>query len=314
MDDLLEVWQKPAASEVYMIAGWHQWADAGEISSGLPQYLVDHLGAVKIGEIKPGTFYLFQIPGTHHLLRPSVKLNDGHRQEMESRSNEFFYHSGDETKGLVVFLGEEPHQGEERYAQAFFDAVEALGVRRVAAVGGVYAAMPYDKDREISCVYSLPSMKDELSHYAVRFSDYEGGATIGTYLAHVAEARGIEFLALYGMVPAYDFLRPTLGLQQDRTENDQMRIDQDYKAWYDLMRRLDHMYGLGMNLTDLRVQSYELTSSMRDRIQELDRTLPQLQVSEYMETIASEFVEVPFEPLADVWEDALRDLLGTDDE
>ena len=43
------------------------------------------------------------------------------------------------------------------------------------------------------------------TEYAVHFSDYEGGATIGTFLAHAAEARGIEMAVLYAMVPAYDF-------------------------------------------------------------------------------------------------------------
>jgi len=61
----------------YMIAGWHEWADAGAVSSGLPQYLIDETRARKIGEIAPDGFYLFQIPGTHHLLRPVVQLEEG---------------------------------------------------------------------------------------------------------------------------------------------------------------------------------------------------------------------------------------------
>ena len=56
MDDLLELWEKPAAEEKYMIVGWHQWADAGAISSGFPQYLIEQTGARKIGEIKPMDF------------------------------------------------------------------------------------------------------------------------------------------------------------------------------------------------------------------------------------------------------------------
>ena len=33
MDDVVELWEKPEADEVYMLAGWQQWADAGSISS-----------------------------------------------------------------------------------------------------------------------------------------------------------------------------------------------------------------------------------------------------------------------------------------
>ena len=300
MSDLVEIWEKPAAQEIYMIAGWRQWADAGAVSSGLPQYLIDQTGASKIGEIKPDEFYLFQIPGTHHLLRPEVKLREGHTEEVEARRNEFFY-SGEGKNGLLIFLGEEPHRNEKRYAGAFFDLVEGLGVGRAAAVAGVYGAMPYDRDRNVSCVYSLQRMKDELSQYAVGFSDYEGGATISMYLAHCAEQRGIEFLRFCAFVPAYDFSRPSIAIQQ-------MRIDKDFKAWYDLMRRLNHMFDLGLDLLDLEKRSNELVSSMDAKMEELERTVPQLKVGDYMEKVASDFTETPFAPLSDEWESALEDL------
>ena len=80
MDKQIDLWEKPTANEIYMLAGWRQWADAGGISSELPQYLVGKTGAKKIGEIKPDGFYLFQIPGTHHFLRPEIKLEEGYRK------------------------------------------------------------------------------------------------------------------------------------------------------------------------------------------------------------------------------------------
>jgi len=39
MNGSLDLWEGPMAEEVYMIAGWEQWADAGEVSSELPRYL-----------------------------------------------------------------------------------------------------------------------------------------------------------------------------------------------------------------------------------------------------------------------------------
>jgi len=300
MDDLVKLWEKPVAQEKHMIAGWRQWADAGGVSSELPQYLIDQTGARKIGEIRDEGFYLFQLPGTHDLLRPQVKLSEGYRQELRSRRNEFFY-SGDDRRGTLIFLGDEPHRNEERYADAFLDAVEDLGVRRVAVVGGVYGAMPYDRDREVSCVYSLREMKEELAKYAVKFSNYEGGATIGTYLAHRAEARRIEFVVFYAIVPAYDFSQLSMSLKG-------MRIEKDFKAWYDLMRRFNHMFDLGIDLSDLERQSDELISSVDAKVDELERTMPQLKVREYMEELARDFTEMPFVPLSDMWESELGDL------
>jgi len=300
MNDLVELWEKPLAEEIYMIAGWHQWADAGNTSSGLPQYLIEQTDARRIGAIKSDEFYLFQIPGTHHLFRPEIRLDEGYRQELRIRKNEFFY-SGNGRKGLVIFLGEEPHLNVERYAEAFFHAAKELGVRRVAAVGGVYGAMPYDKDRQVSCVYSLPEMKDELTEYAVKFSNYEGGTTIGTYLVDRAEQSEVEFLVFYAFVPAYDF-------SQFSAHHQGIRIENDFRAWYDLTTRFDHMFDLGIPLSDLERKSDELTSSMDDKIAQLERTMPQLKVREYMETLAEDFVEMPFMPLGEVWERELGDL------
>ena len=302
MNERVEFWEKPAGAR-YLIAGWRQWADAGEISSGLPQYLIDRTQATRIGRIRPDGFYLFQFPGTHHLARPVVKLNDGYRESFQERENEFFFSSDDK---LLIFLGEEPHQNEDRYADAFFDVVEELGVERVASVAGVYGPVPYDRDRDISCVYSLPGMKDELSQYAVRFSNYEGGATISTYLAHKAEARGIEFFTFYAFVPAYAFSTRASAIQQ-------IAIEEDSKAWYDVMRRLGHMFDLAVNLSDLEQESRELVASWESKIDQLARTMPQLKVKEYMEQVYAEFEGRSYEPpLGDVWEEALRDLF--DDE
>ena len=302
MNELVELWEKPAGVKT-MIAGWHQWADAGATSSGLPQYLAEQTHATRIGRIRPDAFYLFQIPGTHHFIRPVVKLNEGYREALQQRRNEFLY-SAD--KRFLIFMGEEPHQSEERYGDAFLDVIEELGIERVAAVAGVYGPVPYDRDRDISCVYSLPGMKEDLSRYAVRFSNYEGGATISTYLAHRAEPRGIEFLAFYAFVPSYAFSTRSIAVHP-------VAIEEDFKAWYDLMRRLNHMFGLEVDLADLKSRSEQLIATWDSKIDHLARTMPQLEVRDYMNKVNADFEGKPFESLSDVWEEALRDLFEDDD-
>ena len=301
MDERVHLWETPAAKEKVMIAGWHQWADAGSISSGLPAYLIQKLEARKIGEISRDRFFLFQMPGAHHLLRPEVHTKEGVVQEMRVIKSELHYAEfGD--KGLVIFLGEEPHVNEEEYADAFLDITEALEVKRVMAVGGVYGAMPFNKDRDISCVFSMEGMRKEMEEYAVRFSNYEGGTTIGSYLAYHAGQRNVEYICFHGFVPAYDFGQVMLPAQS-------VRIEDDVKAWYDILRRADFMFHLGMDLSELRIQSDELTTSMEEQMEELARQAPQLDVHAYMQKLEEEFTENPFMPLDDVWERELGDLL-----
>ncbi len=303
MNELVELEEKPTVK--YMIAGWQQWADAGAISSALPQYLVEQTRAKKIGSIQPDGFYLFQIPGAHHLLRPVVKLNEGYREEMQQRQNEFFYAAD---HALLIFLGEEPHQKEERYAEAFFDAAEELGVERIASVAGVYGPVPYDQDRDVSCVYSLPRMKEDLAQYDVRFSNYTGGATISTYLADQAEARGIEFFTFYAFVPSFDFSTRSMVMHP-------IAIGEDFKAWYDLMKRLNRVFDLGIDLSDLKSKSDKLVSTWDSKIEHLAQTMPHLQVQDYMEQVNADFAakKDTGEHASDVWEDALQDIFGEDD-
>jgi proteasome assembly chaperone (PAC2) family protein len=301
MDRMVEITEKPVAQEISMIAGWEQWADAGAISSALPPYLIQRTGARRIGEIKPDGFYIFQIPGTHHFLRPEIKLEDGHRQSLTAHSNEFYY-SGDEQRGLVIFRGEEPHISAERYAEAFLDAAEALGVKRIAALGGVYGAMPYDKSREVHCIFSLPSMREELSRYAVKFSDYEGGVTISTFIADHAERRGIEMFAFYAFVPSYDFSQASEMFQG-------VRLESDSRAWYEVMRRLNIMFSLSIDLSELEERSDELMAAMNDKMAELEKEMPQLHVRKYLEKVEQDFEELPFLPLDDMWERELDDIL-----
>jgi hypothetical protein len=284
-----------------MIAGWYQWADAGEVSSGLPQYLIEVTDGRQIGEMNPDGYYLFQFPGTHDLLRPLVRLEEGYRVELRERRNEF-YVSGDSENSFLIFIGDEPHMNVERYATAFLDAVEALGVERVAIVAGVNGPMPYDKDREISCVYSLLGMKEELEGYALRLSNYEGGATIGVYLADRAEERGIELVAFYAMVPAYDFSQASSTSTVQRVS-----AEEDFKAWYDLMRRLDYMFDLGFDLSELEARSAELVAAWDSRLAQLEKKLPDV-VKPYMDEVNEEFEERSFDPLSQAWEDALGDI------
>lgn len=306
MNEVVELWEKPRAEEIWMIAGWQQWADAGAISSGLPPYLIEHTKAHKIGTLKSDDFYLFQIPGTHHLLRPVVKLQEGYRKELSHHKNDFFY-TGDAQRGLVIFTGVEPHLHADQYATALFDAAKQLGVRRVVAVGGVYGATPYDKERDVSCVYSLPHMKDELTKYAVRFSNYEGGVSIGSYLADRAEREGVEYCSFNAFVPAYDFSQPAQHVQG-------IGIEHDFKAWYELMRRFNHMFNMGIDLSELDRHSEELITSMDAKIAELDRTMPQLKARDYIERLSRNFTEHPFMPLDDVWSQELEDIFRNIDQ
>jgi predicted ATP-grasp superfamily ATP-dependent carboligase len=301
MVDALELTERPQAADMVMIVGWRQWADAGSVSSGLPQYLIQRSNARHIGTIRPDGFYLFQIPGTHDLVRPIVRFDDGFPASLDTPRNEFFY-TGDESLGVVIFLGDEPHLDIERYAAALLEAAQTLGVARIVSLGGVYGELPYNKARMVSCTYSQPHMQQELSRLAVQFSEYHGGASISSYLCRRAGEHGQEFVGLYALVPTYDFAQfPQI--------NNTIQLENDFAAWYDVMRRINYLLKTSFDLTDLQRRGAQLTKTVDAKVTELDKASPQSGVREYFDRLSEEFTEVPFDPLADMWEEELRRLL-----
>lgn len=301
MSNAVNLWEKPQAKEIYMLAGWRQWADGGSISSGLPRYLWQETGARKIGEISNDGFYMFQVPGTHDLLRPVVRFEEGFPTALEASKNEFYY-AGDEERGVVFFLGDEPHMDVERYINSLLYAAEELNVRRIVGFGGVYAEVPYDKERMISAIYSLPRLKDELGDLAVNFSNYNGGASIGSYICRRAGEREMEYVAFYAFVPTYDFSQVT------RLGNT-IRLENDFMAWMGVMKRVNYMLKLDFDLRDLEKKCTRLIEVVDAKVEEIGDLAPQLDVQDYMDRLSDEFDEVPFEPLSAVWEDEIKRLL-----
>jgi len=305
MSDSVELIEQPQAEEMYMLLGWQQWADAGSTSSGLPQYLIEQTSARKIGTIHPDGFYLFQIPGTHDLVRPIVKFDQGYPESLEIQRNELFY-TEIEQKGLLIFLGDEPQLDIERYTQALLHIAGTFQVKRMISLGGVYGELPYNKDRMVSSIYSLKSLKVELEELAVNLSDYHGGASVGSYICRRAGERGLEFVSLFAFVPAYDFSTVSQVANSIRIEN-------DYMAWLGILQRIKHMINIDLDLSDLEKKSAELVELFDTKIDELDRESPQLGIRDYLNKLSDEFVPTTFTPLDDVWEQELRRLFDRSD-
>jgi proteasome assembly chaperone (PAC2) family protein len=301
MNENLILWEKPQADEIYMLAGWRQWADAGSISSGLPRYVSRKYKSTQIGEIQAGGFYLFQFPGTHDLVRPVVRFRKGYPVALDTPRNEIFY-TGDDERGLVIFIGDEPHLDVEGYTAAFLDIAETLGVKRIISFGGVYGELPYEKERLVSASYSRPELEDELSKLQLTFSDYHGGASIGAYICKRAGEREIDYVGLYSFVPTYEFSNISqLGSS--------IRIERDYMAWLAILKRVRYMLKLDLDLRGLERESRRLIKQMDEKVDEIDSANPQLGVREYIQRISEEYTEKPFDPLADVWEEELKRLV-----
>lgn len=309
MSEHLRIWERPKNDEIYMLAGWRQWVDGGAISSGLPRYLVRQYKARKIGEILPDGFYLFQLPGTQDMLRPIVRHNEGRPDVLQSRRNDFYYAEID-GKGVVFFAGDEPHMNVDRYTAAFIDAIVTMKIKRTVIFGGIYGEVPYDKERFVSSIFSLESMREEISNLSVNLSSYQGGASIGSVVTKRAGEKDLEIAGFYTFSPIFHFA----AMEQIP---EAIHIEKDYMAWLGVMRRVVHMLNLDIDLSDLEKRTERMIEKVDAKLQEIDKNNPDIGVLEYVQRLSEEFDETSFTPLEDVWQEELRrlgDKLGPDDE
>ncbi len=301
MENHVQILVEPVPRAQFMILGWRQWADAGAVSSGLPVYLIEKYHGERVASIDSLGFYLFQIPGTHDLLRPVVHYHNGFPHSLEVPENHFFLikRAG---KNILVFIGDEPHLNVEVYVQAILSVARTFGVEKMIGLGGVYGEFPYDKERDISGSYSLQDMQPEAERLSLQLTNYHGGASIDSYLCKRAGEAEIPYIGMYAMVPYYD-LSPLLNIEQT------LRIENDYMAWLGILRRINYLFKTDFDVLDLAQKSRQLIQEVAQSIQELSQQVPEAGIQEYFENLSKDFKETPFIPLEDVWEAHLRKIL-----
>ena len=75
------------------------------------------------------------------------------------------------------------------------------------------------------------------------------------------------------------------------------------------MQRVNFLLKLDFDLTDLGKRSSQLVEILEEKIQEIISAAPEAGIREYLKKLSAEYVEVPFAPLDDVWENEIRRLL-----
>jgi hypothetical protein len=287
-DELVVFQEKPPAK--YLIAGWRrQWSDGGEISSGLPRYLIDQTNAKRIGQMGlevSKLCYPFQVPGTHDLYRPRIAYQDGLPSE-EMRRENLFYDAGD---GLIIFRGEEPWFRIDVYGQAFFQALEELGVTSTVAVEGYNGAAPPDLERSVNCIYSHAHMKTWLEKFGMRFSNYgaqgRSGPTIGMALVTLAHFQypQFEMFRVGALAPMFPFLT---------SKNEPVGITKDHRAYYDIMRRIKAMFSLDLSLSELLTLGEADCRRLEESLENIASTNPQ--AKQVIERARADYNFTPFE-------------------
>jgi proteasome assembly chaperone (PAC2) family protein len=268
---------------VYMIAGFNQWANAGDVSNGIPEYLIEKLEAKKIGQIHKDDFYLFQLPTSHYMFRPEVKYVDGYEEEYEESPVNDFYYAEVGDNGLVIFIGTEPIQHEDTYVNILLDGAAELGVKRIVVPSGVGGEVPFGRERRVSCSYSLKPMREDLKDLSVGFSNYDRNATIGMVINHYCKERKLESVCFTALTPNYESSLAVV-------------FGDDKRAMYDILRRIRYMFGIELDLSALEKESKLQIAGFENALSKiyLDNPEVESQMTAYMERIEADFEELNF--------------------
>jgi len=247
--DKLKIYKRPSFNSPRLLLGLSGWMDGGEVSTGTVRCLIDQLGAQRLAEIEPEGFYIYNFPGSMEitaLFRPHTKIQDGLIKSCEIPADAFFY---SEENDLILFLGKEPNLQWEEFAECIFSLCEQFGVKMLYFIGSVAGLVPHTREPRLFCTVSDAELKKTFQHYGVKFTNYEGPASIITYLTAHCNKRGLKMATFVATIPAY--------VQGSNP-----------KCIEAVTRRLVGMLELQIKLDDLRAVSDEFEKKLSEIVQE----------------------------------------------
>ena len=248
-DGRLRIHESPSFRTPRLILGFSGWMDGGDVSTGTLRVLVEKLEATRFAEISPEGFYIYNFPGAMDLttlFRPHCQVRQGLIRKFEFPQNLFFGAPDDD---VILFLGKEPNLAWEDYADCIFRLCAQFGVEMVYFIGSVSGLVPHTRDPHVFCSISDAELKPVFERYGVGFSQYDGPASISTYLIAKAKSHGIDMANLVATVPAYV------------QGNNPKCIDA-------VVRRIAGMLGLELHLDDLRAAADEFEKRLTDVVNE----------------------------------------------
>ena len=194
--------QRPALDAPHLIAGFAGWPDGGGVSTGVVDFLTSYLAAEPIGDIAAHDWSMYTSP----LLasRPVVKIQQGLIESWHVPTNELYaWKSEGKAPDLLLLQGIEPDWSWQDYVAAVMDCVEIFGVQRVYTIGGYLDHAPHTRAPRLSAIATDAALLNTLRPYDIEPHDYDGPASIQTYLLAHCQEVGVEGLGLWAGTPSY---------------------------------------------------------------------------------------------------------------
>lgn len=249
LPNALTILAKPELTKPQMVVAFTGWMDGGDVSTGTIEYLVDHLETQPLAEIDSEPFYIFNFPGSMELsalFRPHARIEDGLVREYEFPSNTFHFSP---SSNLILFSGKEPNFQWSAFVDCMFVVAQQFEVSMIWFIGSVAGMVPHTRDARLYSTVSHESLKPQLERYGVRFTNYEGPSSMVTHMLATAHERGHDMATLVAEIPAYVQGRNVRSIEA-------------------VIKRLNQVLGVEVNLGDLRAVSDELEKKISEAVDE----------------------------------------------
>jgi proteasome assembly chaperone (PAC2) family protein len=158
---------------------------------------------MKFAEIDPEGFYIYSFPGLMEvtaLFRPHTLISEGLIKQFDVPRDAFYAAEGGD---LIMFLGKEPNLGWEDFADCIFCLCDDLDVEEIFFIGSVAGPVPHTREPRLFCSASGAHYIEAFKHYGIKYTNYDGPASIVTYLTAHCGDRGLNMVNLVATVPAY---------------------------------------------------------------------------------------------------------------
>jgi len=234
-------YDKPVLRKPDLVIGFEGWANAGEISIGVVNYLKKRLRAKKFAEMESNIFYNLSN------LRPSAIIKKGIIGDISFPANEFFFFINNESPhDLIIFRGIEPHLKWKEFVDTLLNFSQKLGVREIYAIGGTFDRVLHTQEPKVSAVISIPEVEPKCFKYQLELGDYQGSTSIHTFLLNSCKERGVPAIGLWGHTPLY--------------------LQKSPRVYHAILKRLIKMLNINIDLINLEEASKELDEQIKKAI------------------------------------------------
>ena len=199
----LQIHEKPALKNPALIMGFSGWMDSGEVSTGALHWLIEKLNAKHFASIDPEGFYIYNFPGALEwasIFRPHAVVSDGLIADFSFPSNDFYYNAD---QNIILFLGKEPNLNWEDFAHTFFSLTSMFQVSMIYFLGSVSSLVPHTREPRLMSLASNALLNEQFRHFGVKFTNYEGPASMATYLCTRCTEMQQDMISLVAAAPAY---------------------------------------------------------------------------------------------------------------